>query len=319
MGDRNETVDALRAVAALAVCLFHFTPAAGLTEASLLRPFAFYGQLGVEVFFVISGFIIPYSLARSGYTIAALPGFLARRLIRLEPPYLASIAIALALAHAVSVLRDAPVNWSWAQLVAHPLYLNGFAGLPWLNAAYWTLAIELQFYVLIGLLLPRILGASTLALAAGLAVCLLLAVLVPSDPLDAPRTTVTILPHLPVFAVGVVTFAMLSGRLSKPAYSSMLAAVGTGLLFTRDLGVMLATVLPAIAIATVRMPRNAALAWLGATSYSIYLLHFPIGARVVNLASSLGGSAGLELLAVAAGLAATIMAAWALYVLLEQP
>ena len=139
----------------------------------------------------------------------------------------------------MSVLRDAPVNWSWASGLLTLSISTVFAGLPWLNAAYWTLAIELQFYVLI-VLLPRILGASTLALAAG-RVCLLLAKIarclqtLSTRPVQPSRS-----PHLPVFAVGVVTFYAQRQAVEAGILVDAGSRVGTGLLFTRDLVVMLA-------------------------------------------------------------------------------
>ena len=56
--------------------------------ASYLAPIGAYGWLGVDVFFVISGFIVPYAMLRAGYTLSAWPTFILKRLIRVEPPYL---------------------------------------------------------------------------------------------------------------------------------------------------------------------------------------------------------------------------------------
>ena len=65
-----------------------------------LRATGAYGWLGVEVFFVISGFIIPYSMLHAGYEFLWHFGrHLVKRIIWLEPPYLASIAVVLVLWH----------------------------------------------------------------------------------------------------------------------------------------------------------------------------------------------------------------------------
>ena len=124
MAKRNQTVDALRAVAALWVCLWHFTLGTGIGA---------HGYLGVTIFFVISGFIVPHSMMRSGYTLAAWPTFMLKRLARLEPPYLASIVLTLALG-AFEASRGFPPNWTAAQIVGHLGYANAFLGLPWLDA-----------------------------------------------------------------------------------------------------------------------------------------------------------------------------------------
>src|SRR6266496_2565885 len=61
--ERVEIVHCLRGLAAVAVCWFHFTG----HSLGLLKQSGVYGWLGVEVFFVISGFILPYALYSSGY------------------------------------------------------------------------------------------------------------------------------------------------------------------------------------------------------------------------------------------------------------
>jgi peptidoglycan/LPS O-acetylase OafA/YrhL len=53
--------------------------------------FSKFGYLGVDVFFVISGFVIPYSLWGREYSLRQFPRYMIRRAVRLEPPYLASV------------------------------------------------------------------------------------------------------------------------------------------------------------------------------------------------------------------------------------
>src|SRR5262245_2564074 len=94
--------DVLRGPASLAVCWFHLTRfhynVPDRRVFHLLRQTGDYGWLGVEVFFVISGFVIPYSLYRARYRVRDFFMYLARRIVRLDPPYLAAIALVLALA-----------------------------------------------------------------------------------------------------------------------------------------------------------------------------------------------------------------------------
>src|SRR5947209_12608451 len=85
-------VGALRGFAALAVCWFHFT----FGQTPGLKWTGQYGWLGVHTFFVISGFIIPYSLYQYRYSIRDYLRFVGKRLARLHPPYLASIAVVIA-------------------------------------------------------------------------------------------------------------------------------------------------------------------------------------------------------------------------------
>ena len=304
MAKRNHTVDALRALAALWVCLFHFTSATGIGA---------YGYLGVTIFFVISGFIVPYSMMRGGYTIAAWPTFMVKRLVRLEPPYLASIGLILAFG-AFDMWRGFPQEWTAAQIVGHLAYANAFLGLPWLNGPYWSLAIEFQFYVLMGLALPLLLRARTPAgHLAGLAIASSLPLLLPG------RSNATILPFLPVFAAGILTFLLATSRIGRNSYVAALAVLAAILIKTQDTGVALATAGTAVVIATVRIPRVAAIAWLGALSYSLYLLHVPVGYRLMHMMKRLSDGELAPSLGIICALAASITGAALLHRFVEQP
>jgi peptidoglycan/LPS O-acetylase OafA/YrhL len=86
--DKNHfaIIDSLRGIAALMVVVFHAS--IGLDK-SWLSGIASYGKYGVIIFFVISGFIIPYSLykSESKQTFRGMSNFLLRRVLRLNPPY----------------------------------------------------------------------------------------------------------------------------------------------------------------------------------------------------------------------------------------
>jgi len=89
-------LDSLRAFAALSVCLFHFvcTTTGYITTDWILNLFDI-GKYGVQLFFVISGFVIPWSMYAAGFQLKNLFSFLFKRLARLEPPYVFSVLIAL--------------------------------------------------------------------------------------------------------------------------------------------------------------------------------------------------------------------------------
>src|ERR1700761_3968879 len=82
----------LRALAALMVCFFHLYCGNVhlFPQPGYLKSFFSYGYLGVPVFFMISGFIIPYSLPPA-YKLKQFKTFFVKRIIRIEPPYIASV------------------------------------------------------------------------------------------------------------------------------------------------------------------------------------------------------------------------------------
>jgi len=129
-----QQVDYIRAIASLAVALFHL---GGKT-----LPVLNYGWLGVEMFFVLSGFIICWAIPVN-YTWKLSGRFISKRIIRIEPPYIISIAMAL-IAHYLSVKNYQP---NWTNVLLHFAYLNNFFGQNYLNPVYWTLGIEFQFYL----------------------------------------------------------------------------------------------------------------------------------------------------------------------------
>jgi exopolysaccharide production protein ExoZ len=121
----------LRALAAIGVVVFHFglLPPTGLSFGA--------GAAGVDLFFVLSGFIIAHSSARSARH------FLAHRLIRVLPAYW--IATAIAAAFTLQALTGGEaLDW----LVQSLFYLPGPGGRPALIFVAWTLVYELVFYIL---------------------------------------------------------------------------------------------------------------------------------------------------------------------------
>lgn len=157
---RLEHLDVLRAFAALSVCLFHFGYSMGMALPTGWRETLWFGRHGVEVFFVLSGFIIPLSMARAGYqlSLSSYGTFLQKRFWRIYPSFILSALIFLALWHASwSLLGDfkgtAP-EITPSQLLSNLTFTSGLVGETWLIPIYWTLAIEVQFYLFIGLVFP---------------------------------------------------------------------------------------------------------------------------------------------------------------------
>src|SRR5260221_4188281 len=121
-------VDALRGIASLGVVLFHLRIHIPLLTSALPGWAVFlldHGELGVSVFFVLSGFVIAHSVHAERVTIPLAVRFMLRRSLRLDPPYWVSISLTLALAALSTIAladKQAP-NVSVAQLAAHILYL----------------------------------------------------------------------------------------------------------------------------------------------------------------------------------------------------
>ena len=283
---RIYSIEYLRGLAALSVAWFHLT---NTYDPHWVRVSGSYGWLGVEVFFVISGFIIPYALSNEKipYSILDFPRFLMRRLARLEPPYLASVALALILWNLSAIVPGfagtAPSN-DIGQIGAHLLYLVPLTNYEWLQPVYWTLAWEFAFYIIMGLLFPWF-GANGTELR-------LVAVMV---ALMAFVQLQLISGLCLLFVMGIATFKIftaLSRReenmwriVSLFGLMLGLATLVLGLTSVDIAFVGVATSLLIIALPAHKFGGSLGriLLGLGAISYSLYLTHVPIGGRVVNL------------------------------------
>lgn len=312
--ERLYVIDALRGLASLGVCWFHLT--LGLDD-GLLKLSGAYGWLGVEVFFVISGFVIPYALYRADYRLKHYGYFIIKRLLRLDPPYIVTVAIIVALGYLSPFLPGTAklehFNLSVPQLLLHFGYVNVFFGYPWLNMVFWSLAIEFQYYLLIALIFPLIGSKSDGGGRFYPVVFTALAVssfLIPSNQF--------IFHYLFLFLLGIITFQYQVGLISRTAFLLLLLLFTCGNYLSIGMSVAVVGALTALIIAFVRT-RIRALGFLGMISYSLYLLHVPIGYRAISLGSRLVKSTDgmIGVLIFAVGLC--IVASYILYVFVEKP
>jgi peptidoglycan/LPS O-acetylase OafA/YrhL len=147
-GSRLAWLDALRGLAALAVVFDHGSTLVVTSTHSFLYQWFNFGQYGVFVFFLVSGYIIPASLERKG----SVRGFWVSRGFRLYPLYaLAIIAAVAAYALGYGTLRGAqhhPFQSAAADLLMLPNVLGG----PNVPNVTWTLSYEMVFYLLLAAL-----------------------------------------------------------------------------------------------------------------------------------------------------------------------
>ncbi len=140
---RLETLDALRLLAALAVLFFHFGfrgLTLGLTDVSLpgYEPVLKYGYLGVQLFFVISGFVIAYSAeGRSPIQ------FGIARFARIYPTFVLCMTITFLVIVAFGAPRQLATLGQWAANLAIKPELLGKQAL---DGSYWSIFYEVVFY-----------------------------------------------------------------------------------------------------------------------------------------------------------------------------
>ncbi len=302
MDKRVYSVEVLRGLAALWVAWFHMTtetvPVAGS-----------FGWLGVDVFFVISGFVIPLSLRGADYRVPDFGRFLTRRLVRLEPPYLISIALTIALAYASSTapgFRGEAPGFTIAQVASHIAYLVPLFDQEWILPIYWTLAYELVFYFTCGLFFPFLFKHSILW-----ALALATIALIPS------ALSGNVEPRSFEFLIGFAAMRYFVGRDRLWVFLAT-TALSAGVLFAAEFTPQaIVCGATALIIVFLKIPKLAPLTFLGTISYSLYLIHVPIGGRVVNLGKRFVEGAAVELALSAFAIVVSLAAAYVFYRLIE--
>ncbi len=147
---RYYELDLLRFFAAMAVVFFHylFRGQKGDFMPISFKPLegvAQYGFMGINLFFMISGFVILLSARNRDAT-----GFAISRIIRLYPAFWVAVTLT---ALVIFFFGGDLLSVSLPQYLANLTMLGGFVGIPDVDGVYWTLYVELQFYALIFLLL----------------------------------------------------------------------------------------------------------------------------------------------------------------------
>lgn len=296
---RFRELDGLRGLAAIAVVLSHYTWAYDSRYFDGGEPLLSFeeGAYGVQLFFLISGFVILMSARR-----ASRPSdFVISRLTRLYPAYWGALAITVILA-AIFHVPHVPLDTS--TVILNTTMIQRWFLVPNVDDVYWTLAIEMQFYVLIFLLL--VVTRTHLANRVLNAVCgvwLTVTVLVsiwasPESHGIDPQLVVTpvklvlnavIAEYAPLFVAGA--FLLISreqGRLHPMVPTAGLVAFANSYLL-RDLphAVVVGGITALFAFVAMRDSTRillwGPLQWYGKISYSLYITHATLGYAAIHL------------------------------------
>ncbi|MEI6076516.1 MAG: acyltransferase [Verrucomicrobiota bacterium] len=324
-------LDLLRGIAACSVAWFHIVqnnPRAihNDTIYHVLDASSEYGFLGVSLFFIISGFIIPHSMANCGYRVWDYFRFLWKRLLRLQLPFYASILIALIVAYAAPYFpgfAGEKPQFTWLQVFANALYLIPFTGHEWIMGIYWTLSVEFQYYLIIGLLMPVFLEWRQ---AWTLSILLFLDLLPFCSHLPRLHTVehayfreMSCFPHSGAFfTVGILLWLFFSKRLGLNLFLGMMSVTLGCIALQYSFPYVVAVIL-AIPIFVWSPPIPKIFIWLGTISYSIYLVHYVVGMRAARLLLRFCHSDGESIFAYLGALAISIACSALFFWIIERP
>jgi len=339
---RLPLVDAVRALAATVIVGHHFSSYQPLADAAspiagpLINGLHEYGRVA-QVFIVLSGFMLAGSLTQRRWDGDRARRFIVQRYCRLALPYLAAIGCAIV---AGEIGRDW-IDWDVAgtvptmqQLLAHALFLQDVLGYESLSAGLWFVCISFQLTLVYvaGLFFRDVLMSRMPAWVRGrlnrlpMALGWLLAVasLFYFNRVSSWESWAAF--FFGQFFLGVLVQRALENRRAEKSLAIYVLVVGLALAvdWRPRLVLALATGLVLFfagkAGALSRWPTNRVVAFMGRTSYSLFLIHFPVLVVVATLweqqewTTPLGAALGLVFAYVVSIAAATLF-----YRFVEEP
>ncbi len=149
--DRINEIDLLRFLAAIAVLFFHYSFRGHAYDDLSVMSYPWivsatkYGYLGVQLFFMISGFVIFMTASN-----ANLKSFAISRIVRLYPAFWACCSITFI---AILLMGNGRFSVTFTQYLANMTMFSEFMNVPSIDGAYWSIFIEIRFYLLIAIML----------------------------------------------------------------------------------------------------------------------------------------------------------------------
>lgn len=296
MGRLGE-LDGLRAVAIIMVISFHYFarfPEFYPYPASTF-PVVVHGFMGVNLFFLISGFVIAMTLSSS----TSVMQFVVRRFTRLWPPILICSLVTFATLHLIdnpftlarrtgwdaflpSLTFTSPSLWTW--LLPDAGYVDG---------AYWSLFVEVRFYAWIAAIYfltgARQVSATFVAFTAVTWTACQLLLWTGHMGLAKIGEMLFFSSYSPLFCAGVLFYEQSAGAGKRWTNGAIALCLLAALITSEDVisGVM-TTLFFALFVmllhrrAWMKPFANPMLRWIGLTSYSTYLLHQNIGVAIIT-------------------------------------
>lgn len=310
---RLEIIEVLRGLAAFMVAGFHLASTGYLPKENIVAQSFSYGWAGVNIFFIISGFILPYSMYAGNYSMRNYFQFLKKRIIRIEPPYIISFLVIILL---VAFTRyHSGGSSSFTSIIGHIAYINAFTGEPWLNIVYWTLAIEFQFYLTIGLLF-------TLLLKKKMVTQVLIFVLFLAINLIPVKEGLGILPgYFNFFMFGMLLFKYHIKLINKNYFLCYFVILSVFTAWHNSIFLSCLAIVTVLIIQFFKQKtiKSNSLMFLGSISYSLYLIHSPVEIILGVLVKKVNTNPYFISFSIFIILAVTVAISYFFYLIAEKP
>ena len=285
-------LDALRALAAINLLLFHFTHVYHV-KYGYTSPLGWefpYGKYGVQLFFMLSGFVNAMTLLRK----RTPSDFLAARIIRIFPAFWMVLVVNAIL---FTVAPLAANGISWDQWLANLTVMPNIFGYECIEPVTWTLQIELLFYgIILFLFVTKLLERPLIATLGAMSLSLLVGLTVKYEWLAGYATAqhwvnslenVLIIKYLPLFFVGILLNEIKNkrGLLSQNIAGIVVCSIVFHLIDDHGhnpvMTIGLTGLLALSCFGLVPLLRLKPLVFISTISYSLYLMHNNLGTTFI--------------------------------------
>ncbi|HTB05333.1 MAG TPA: acyltransferase [Bacteroidia bacterium] len=313
--NRLPIIDTLRGIAALSVCFFHLiTNPSGFIYNQSIISISRFGHYGVHIFFIISGIVIPLSMIHMDYTYSKLGRFLLKRVVRIEPPYIAAVILGILyfnLRNHIGATIQVDLSPTLRDILLHLGYLIPFVhGARWINTVFWSLSVEFQYYLFLALLFPLVLRYNNWRYLFYSIIFLL----------PFSHSTSNFFPYWSTyFLIGISYALFISAKISKAELWCLLFISFVIIYITQGIGDL---VVGAITLGIIHLFSNfksVTGAFFGQISYSLYLIHSLIGIPVINILAHKVSTPIGKFMVLVFGVSVSIMFAFFFFKLIENP
>lgn len=288
---RFDEIDALRGIAAIVVVLYHYIvfydEKFGHLKENYVEIFS-YGHYGVQLFFIISGFVIYMSILK----VKSAPDFLTKRAIRLYPTYIFAIIVTFVFVgfSAIGSLKAGVLD-----MFVNMTMFQDFFGVKNVDGVYWSLRVELTFYLMMAaLLIFKLERRVMLVTITWLAVSALIQI---TNGIAGTETTAllekfSMSNYCQMFIIGIMFFYIWQHG-NQLKYHLMIGAALiydfafeglTNGLFT----IFFIAIFYLILNNKMQWLKSDTLVYLGALSFPLYLVHQNIGYVIIHKLESMG-------------------------------
>jgi peptidoglycan/LPS O-acetylase OafA/YrhL len=277
--NRLEDLDALRGIAVVFVVLYHyfFRYNEIYGHQDINTGWAEYGYLGVQLFFIISGFVIFYSIQ----AVSNKKTFWYARLSRLYPSFIFSVWLTFIV---VSILTLPGREIEFTQALGNILLIHEYFSIKHVDKVYWSLTLEMTFYFWIALRIGKSqLKNQQLVLAVSI---LMLAVSLIQPEVSRKIEKLFLLEYANLFLAGICFYYLKFKLMTYISWLSLAVSYVTVYFIYSFEEFLIITsfyiVMLLFSYNRTHWIKLKPLTYLGSISYALYLIHQNIGYAIIR-------------------------------------